>query len=128
MEEGVFMKLALVGSSGYIAEFLFEKFLKDAKIESVLKIDRTPSSDVYLDLEEAEKFDYIQLDNVDKLIFTAAVSSPDKCAEDYDKCWNINVIGTTYFIKEAIRRGCRVLFFSSDAVFGERGKITQKIP
>ena len=117
---GNLLKIALVGSSGYIAEYIFNHFSEesDQKV-SVLKLDRTGDSDSYLDLKEAEKFNYNLLDDIDYVIFAAAISSPDKCAEDFDNCWSINVTGTSYFIKEAISRGCRVLFFSSDAVFGD---------
>ena len=107
------MKTAIVGSSGYIAGYLLKKF------ENALKIDQTPESDVHLNLAEAEQFDYSVLDGVDYVIFTAAISGPDMCANDYERCWNINVTGTKYFIKEAISRGCKVLFFSSDAIFGD---------
>ena len=113
------MKIALIGSSGYIAEFILKRFARDPEIESILKLDRNPDSDAYLDLKEAENFDYLLLDNIDYVVFTAAISGPDKCAEDFDNCWSINVTGTSYFIREAIKRKCRVLFFSSDAVFGD---------
>lgn len=113
------MKTALVGSSGYIAQFILKRFAKELDIESVLRIDRNLDCDAYLDLQEAEKFDYSLLDGIDYVVFTAAISGPDKCAEDFDNCWAINVTGTSYFISEAIQRGCRVLFFSSDAVFGD---------
>lgn len=118
------MKTALVGSSGYIAQFILKRFEEETKIESVLRIDRTESADAFLDLAEAEKFDYRVLDNIDYVVFTAAISGPDQCAKEFDACWNINVTGTSYFIREAIKRNCRVLFFSSDAVFGDiPGKI-----
>lgn len=107
------MKTAIVGSSGYIAGYLLKRF------ENVLKIDQTPEADAHLNLVEAEKFDYSVLDGVDYVIFTAAISGPDMCANEFEKCWNINVTGTEYFIKNAISHGCRVLFFSSDAVFGD---------
>ena len=107
------MKTAIVGSSGYIAGYLLKR------IENVLKIDQTPEADAYFNLEEAEKFDYSVLDGVDYVIFTAAISGPDMCANEFEKCWNINVTGTVYFIKNAISHGCKVLFFSSDAVFGD---------
>ncbi len=113
------MRIALVGSSGYIAEFLLKRFEVESEIEKILKIDRVASADAYLDLSEAEKFDYSLLDSLDFVVFTAAISGPDKCAADFDICWAINVTGTQYFIREAIRRNCRVLFFSSDAVFGD---------
>lgn len=113
------MKTALVGSSGYIAEFILRRFNDEPEIESVLKLDKNGEFDVYLDLQEAEKFDYSLLDDIDYLVFTAAISGPDKCAEDFDNCWKINVTGTSCFIRAAIERKCRVLFFSSDAVFGD---------
>lgn len=113
------MKTALVGNSGYIAEYILKRFADESNIESVLKIGRNTESDVYLDLQKAEKFDYSQLDDIDYIVFTAAVSSPDKCAEEFESCWSVNVTGTCFFIREAINRGCKVLFFSSDAVFGD---------
>ncbi len=113
------MKTALVGSSGYIGGFIHKRLEREDGIESILKIDRNPESDVFLDLQEANKFDYCLLDDIDYVIFTAAISGPDKCAEEFDLCWKINVTGTSFFIKEAIKMGCRILFFSSDAVFGD---------
>ena len=107
------MKTAIVGSSGYIAGYLLKRF------ENVLKIDQTPEANAHLNLAEAEKFDYSVLDGVDYVIFTAAISGPDMCANEFEKCWNINVTGTEYFIKNAIAHGCKVLFFSGDAVFGD---------
>lgn len=105
--------MAVVGSSGYIAGYLLKRF------KNVLKIDHTLDADVYLDLTEAERFDYSSLDGVDYVIFTAAISGPDMCANEFERCWNINVVGTERFIEETIRHGCKVLFFSSDAVFGD---------
>lgn len=113
------MKTALVGSSGYIAQFILKRFADEPKIESVLRLDRNGTADAYLDLSEAGKFDYSVLDNIDYVVFTAAISGPDQCAKESDACWKINVTGTSYFIREAIQRNCRVLFFSSDATFGD---------
>lgn len=118
------MKTALVGSSGYIAQFILKRFDEEAQIESVLKIDRNEKANAYLDLSEAEKFDYDLLNDIDYVVFTAAISGPDQCAKEFDACWKINVTGTSYFIREAIKRKCRVIFFSSDAAFGDApGKI-----
>ncbi len=111
------LKIALIGSSGYIAGYLLDKFTEQ-DIE-VIKIDQTPESDYFLNLNCAELFDYDVLQNVDFVIFTAAISSPDRCAQEFDLCWKINVIGTSNFISEVLKRNCKVLFFSSDAIFGE---------
>lgn len=118
------MNVAIVGSSGYIAGFLLKRFEKEKEIARILKLDQNENADAYLNLLEAEKFNYDQLNNIDFIVFTAAISGPDRCATDFDFCWKINVEGTKHFIKEAIARKCKVLFFSSDAVFGDiPGKI-----
>ena len=113
------MRVALVGSSGYIAQYILKRFTEEPEIKFVLKIDRNEESDAYLDLSEAEKFNYAVLDDIDYVVFTSAISAPDQCAKEYEVCWTINVTGTSYFIREAINRNCRVLFFSSDAAFGD---------
>ncbi len=113
------MKTAIVGSSGYIAGYLIRALEAGAGIRDVLRIDQTPEPGAFLNLLEPERFDYDILDDVDHVIFTAAVSGPDKCADEYEFCRKINVDGTGYFIREALARGCKVLFFSSDAVFGD---------
>lgn len=113
------MKIALVGSSGYIAGYLLERFSVEPSVNKVLQIDQNGNAQAYLNLLEPENFDYSILDEMDYVIFTAAVSGPDKCAAEYDFCWSVNVTGTIYFIHKALNRNCRVLFFSSDAVFGD---------
>lgn len=113
------MKIALVGSGGYIASFLLKKFEEDPNVESILRIDQNENADEVLNLQQPEIFNFDILKEVDLIVFTAAISGPDKCADEFDFCWKINVEGTRYFIREAINRKCKVLFFSSDAVFGD---------
>lgn len=112
------MKIGIVGSSGYIANFIIEYFQRKENIDEIVKIDMNEQADIYLDLQNCQDFDFNLLNGVSYLIFTAAISSPDMCAKQYDMCWNINVVGTSTFIEEAIKKNIRVLFFSSDAVFG----------
>lgn len=113
------MNVALVGSSGYIAGFLLDRLNAEPNIDNVLKIDQNVLADAKLNLVEPDKFNYSVLDKIEYVVFTAAISGPDKCASDFDLCWTVNVTGTTYFIREAIKRKCKVLFFSSDAAFGD---------
>lgn len=118
------MDIALVGSSGYIAKYMIEQFEAEDQIDSCLKIGRSEKAGLHLDLYEAEKFCYDLLKDMNYIVFSAAISGPDQCAEDFKYCWHVNVTGTIYFITEALRRGCKVIFFSSDAVFGnDQGEI-----
>ncbi len=112
------MRIAVVGNTGYIAKYLLQMFSNEPEIQQVLCIGRKEAGNRYLDLNCPETFDYSILQDVDQVIFTAAVSGPDQCAAEYKSCWHINVEGTGYFIKKAIEHNCRALFFSSDAVYG----------
>lgn len=113
------MKIAIVGSSGYIAGFLIERWKRNKEIEHILRLDQSDEAEAYINLQRAEEFNYSVLEQIDFIIFTAAISGPDQCASDFDFCWKINVTGTSYFIRKAIEKNCRVVFFSSDAVFGD---------
>lgn len=118
------MKIAIIGSSGYIAGYLLKRFQEDPDVEAILRIDQVGEVDALLDLLHPEIFDDAVLADVDAVVFTAAISGPDQCAADFERCWGINVTGTGNVIERAMARGCRVLFFSSDAVFGDiPGKI-----
>lgn len=110
-------KIAIVGSSGYIGSKLLE--VTQLKFENVVEINRNGNFNYTLDLEAPEKFNYDILNVCDYVIFTSAISSPDFCAKEYKQAYNINVEGTKYFIDKAISLNCKVLFFSSDAVFGK---------
>lgn len=113
------MKIAIVGSSGYIAKHIMQTLAEGSIRYDVTRIDMTDDCDMRLQLTSPELFEYDKLIGLNYIIFTAAISGPDLCANEFEKCWDINVKGTSYFIREAIRRGVKVLFFSSDAAFGD---------
>jgi dTDP-4-dehydrorhamnose reductase len=118
------INIAVVGSSGYISSFLLARFGSNPAVGRILKLDQKETGEGYIDIAKAELYDYSHLSGIDYIIFTAAISSPDKCASDYEACRRINVDGTAFFIEKAMEQGCHVLFFSSDAVFGDiPGKI-----
>lgn len=123
------MNIAVVGSSGYIAQYIIAHLKVVNSANCLIRFGRSLSQDAqYLDLNNFETFNCNKLKNIDYLIFTAAISSPDQCAKEFDNSWNINVTGTTALIKEALKRQCKVIFFSSDAVYGdEPGKIYDEL-
>lgn len=73
-----------------------------------------------LDLRQPDRFDYASLAAGDVLVLTAGVSSPDACARDPAGAGAVNVDGTARFMERALERGARVIFLSSDTVYGER--------
>lgn len=110
------MKIAIVGSSGYIGSYLKMELEKNGI--DCLGITSDSTNGLRLNLERSWEFSYYVLDECDYVIFLAAISSPDLCRTNYKEAYKINVTGTNYFIREALSRNCKVIFFSSDAVFG----------
>ena len=76
-------------------------------------------TDQFIDLTQSEKTNFDFLNEMDYVIVVAAISSPDKCEKQSELCYIINVQGTSFVINEALKRKCKVIFFSSDAVYGE---------
>lgn len=112
-------KVAIIGSNSYIGKSL-TPFLKSMDYETVgISKSEGKYTDILMDLTSYSNFCFDFLDEVDYVIMIAAVSSPDMCEMQQELCYKINVEGTSYCIREALKRNCKVLFFSSDAVYGE---------
>lgn len=109
-------RIAIVGSEGYIGKALAKCFESHF---SVVEIDRNRKNEFFLDLEQPSNFDFGVFDSCKYVILTAAISSPDLCENSYEKAYNINVIGTRTVIEQAMEHDCKVVFLSSDAVYGE---------
>ncbi len=102
----------IVGRNGLIAEELSRRSTYSFTSSS------RDTDGFFLDLSDSEYFDYRSIEQGANIILLAAVSSPDECKNDFDKAYNVNVTGTRYFIRKAIEKGAKVLFFSSDVVYG----------
>ena len=55
----------------------------------------------------------------DTIIFTAAISEPALVSAQFEKATRVNVESTGEFIQGATDLGCKVLFLSSDTVYGD---------
>ena len=111
------MKKIIIGSSGYIGSSLKNFFLK--KNEPVITCGRS-NCDIKLDLAENN---FKELENEiskgDLIYFLAAQSSPDYCENYKSESERINVLNTSDIIKKILNKNCRVVFASTDAVFGD---------
>lgn len=116
--DGFSGRIFVVGSSGYIGSRLS---LAGDKYSTVFGTSSKGGGGLLaLDLDRPVDFDYGLICPGDLVYLTAAISSPDMCAGDTERVWGVNVSGTSIFIERAIDLGARVVFFSSDAVYGER--------
>ena len=76
-----------------------------------------------LNLSEPYEFDYELIKPDDFVVFCAAISSPDKCRSDYSNAYATNIEGPKFVITKFLERRARVVFCSSDAVYGETKQI-----
>lgn len=111
-------KLFVVGARGYIGKKVFEAGGNKFSVVGTSS-DKAPGLTL-LSLDSPACFDYDLISPDDVVVLTAAISSPDICSSDYGRAYRVNVLGTCQFISEIISRGARVIFFSSDTVYGER--------
>jgi dTDP-4-dehydrorhamnose reductase len=110
--------LFVVGARGYVGSALFSSANKTG---SAIGTSSSYGNDLKpLRLDAPADFDYGKIQPGDVVMLTAAISAPDICAREHDRAWAVNVTGTSSFIQSVIKRGARVVFFSSDTVYGER--------
>jgi len=108
----------IIGATGYVGSALFANANKAG---SALGTSSSGGKGLLpLCLDAPAYFDYGKIRSGDVVLLTAAISAPDICAREHDRAWAVNVTGTSSFIKSVIDRGARVVFFSSDTVYGER--------
>lgn len=114
------MRYLVVGKDGFIATRFIEYFKKN-ECQYAVTTRGTPSNEneyrLCLGGEDAVPDDII--DTYTNILFLASISSPDICNKDYDYAHSVNVSGTKNFIQRCLNRNARVLFFSSDTVYGE---------
>jgi dTDP-4-dehydrorhamnose reductase len=113
------VRLFVVGASGYIGSRLLQA-AASCGVPAVGTSTKGADELHRLDLSAPEDFDYGLLDAGDTVCLAAAISAPDVCAREHNRAWALNVNGTTTFTERALQRGARIVFFSSDTVYGER--------
>lgn len=111
-------KIIVVGASGYIGRQILEQALL---IGPAVGTNSSGAGGlIKLELESANTFGYDLIKSTDTVIVCAAISAPDVCAQDWKRAWAVNVTGTCLLISEAMSRGARVVFLSSDTVYGNQ--------
>ncbi|MFA5793898.1 MAG: NAD(P)-dependent oxidoreductase [Candidatus Brocadiia bacterium] len=111
--------LVVGGKEGFIGNAFIERFTRTEDIKyTALNVPLNPDCR-RLDLNKPADFDYSFISPDDFVAHLAAISLPDVCEQQYEMAYRINVTGTAYFIRKCLERRARVLFFSSDTVYGE---------
>ncbi len=104
-----------------------KRFAQDVQHKKITWISSNPGEgDLALNLLEPDWFDYNVIHPDDYIVLLAAISSPDVCKNNFEMAYQINVTGTSQFIKSCLERGAKVLFMSSDTVYGDCSTIANE--
>jgi nucleoside-diphosphate-sugar epimerase len=114
-------KRFIIGATGYIGKLLYSN-AKKSGITYGTSSKQSNEELNYFSLDSPSEFEYGLIKKHDLIFLTAAISAPDVCSRENDRALNINVTGTANFISRVLSIGARVIFFSSDTVYGERNE------
>ena len=111
------MATHLVGATGNIGKRVVEKGGDRINVISrfELKLDQRP---LYYNFD-AKSIGGTSIKEGEEIIFAAAISEPSVVSAQFEKALAVNVDSTGEFIETALGKGCKVLFLSSDAVYGD---------
>lgn len=110
------IKLGIIGSNGFIGNRLCDLY---NKYFDVSRFNRNPlPNEYYFDLNNVNIINYDIFEKIDYVIFTSALSKIEYCEDNESEAKKINVENTILTIKNIINKNCKVVFLSSDAVYG----------
>lgn len=104
--------LKIIGATGNVGKRVLEKSL-DVWHNDVEAISTR------LDKDQLD-YDFNSLTLNDVIVFCAAVSEPSVCANNPEYARKVNVESTIEFIQKSLERNAKIIFLSSDAVYGNK--------
>jgi dTDP-4-dehydrorhamnose reductase len=114
-------KIFIIGASGKIGSALYEEATTVANTVGTATESKGPL--IGFSLDKWDDFDFSLIKPGDIIYLAAAISSPDICSEEYHRAYAANVTSTVSFIQRVMQHEARVVFFSSDTVYGEKREI-----
>ena len=106
--------LKIIGSTGNVGKRLLQKSIDVCR-------DHVEVIKVRLDNDILD-YNFKNLTSEDTIAFCAAISEPTICANNPELARKVNVDKTIEFIENSIQYGAKVIFMSSDAVYGDIDK------
>ena len=111
----------IIGGSGLIGKALF-KYLKKKDLACLATSTMGDKALIKFDLKTPEDIKDLELDKIGTVYITAAISSPDICNTKFDYAWSVNVEGTSKLIEILLKKEIKIIFLSTDTVYGDHRK------
>jgi len=108
--------IIIFGASGYVGNYI-RRYLD---IKKCTFVSRNNKKDLNIDINEYGQFKDLLINSQTTLILLSAISSPDICFKNYQEAYLTNVVSTSRLIDFILERNGRVIFLSSDVVYGNK--------
>ena len=122
------MNTIVTGSNGYLGQFLCNFLTENGHCVSAISRGGNKNSLInsrnYFGVDltiEKDIIGVVSSIKPDIIIHNAAMSKPDVCAANKEACLLQNVIATKYLLKAAAINNARLIYVSTDFIFGENG-------
>jgi dTDP-4-dehydrorhamnose reductase len=123
------MKLLITGASGLYGSKIAELAVKNGHTVYSVHSQHTATSGIPIKLDVSDKTEVeSQLKNIspDVIVHAASMTDVDKCEQNRELAWKINVEGTNNIVKAAKINNAYFLHISTDYVFdGEKGRYNE---
>lgn len=114
-------KIVILGASGFIGNYLYN-YLSNKIDFDIITAGRS-NSDVYVDFTNDCSSLIHRVVPGDFVVFLSSISSPAICEENSAMAHNVNVARTCCLIEKLTGKGVKVIFSSSDTVFGGKKSV-----
>ena len=128
------MRILITGVSGFVGRHLVNRLLQQNEFvvagtgRAAIRPEHLPAPVQYLPLDllnPVAVLDVVAAFQPDIVIHSAAMSKPNDCEEQQTLCYAVNVQATQHVIDACTAINCRLLFMSTDFVFGDNGPFTE---
>ncbi len=122
------MKHAIIGASGQVGGYLYRTLTHlGEEVKGTYYRHPDPSLSELDIIREADVRKFFDVLRPDVVWIPAAMANVDQCQNEPGESYRYNVLGPRFVAESAVKRGGRVVFFSTDYVFdGLNGPYTEE--
>jgi len=122
------MKILITGATGLLGSKFYHILNKYHDVLGTYFSDYKEGY-CYLSLLDKDSINsVIDKSKPDVVIHTAGMANPDKCEENKEKAYKVNVTGTKYVVDACKRNSTTLVFISSSHVFTKKNKVEEEKP